>query len=96
MGGAAQLSEAQLAILRRASLIQVQLEKMESAFAVREDGVATHAELEVYGRSASSLRRLLESLFSQPLGRKSRDLNPHNVTLDNLIDDVVKRPRPSL
>ena len=93
LGGSGEMSEAQLAILRRASALQLQLEMMESKFAIREDGVATNDELAAYGRSANSLRRLLESLFSLPLGRKSRDLNPHGVTLDHLIDDVVKRPR---
>ena len=42
--GEAELSEGQRSILRRAALLQLQLEMMEQKFVQREDGVATGEE----------------------------------------------------
>ena len=90
LGGAAQLSEGQTALLRRAALLQLQTEMLESKFAANE-GAASRDELETYQRISNTLRRLVESLGLH-LGRKARDLNPHGVTLDSLIDQVQGRP----
>ena len=62
LGGADTLSEGQRAILRRAALLQLQLEMMEQKFAQREDNSATGKEIETYQRASGALRRLLESL----------------------------------
>ena len=96
LGGPAQLSEGQTALLRRAALLQLQTEMLESKFAANE-GAASRDELETYQRIANTLRRLLESLGLH-LGRKSRDVTcPPGLTIDNLIDGVLKpSARPSL
>src|SRR5262245_58326058 len=52
LGGIDVLSEGQYAIIRRAALLQTQLELMEQKFAEREDGVATTSEIETYQRAA--------------------------------------------
>ena len=93
LGGAAQLSEGQTALLRRAALLQLQTEMLETKFAAHQ-GAASGDELEIYQRCTNTLRRLLESL-NLHTGRKARDVNPHGVTLDALID-AVKQPRPTL
>jgi hypothetical protein len=74
LGGADRLSEGQRAILRRASMLILQLEMMESQFAAN-DGRATPQQLEAYQRSANSIRRLVESLGLNT-GRKSREVVP--------------------
>jgi hypothetical protein len=40
--------------LGRAALLQLQLEMMERKFAVREDGVATTQEIEIYQRASAA------------------------------------------
>jgi hypothetical protein len=86
LGGADELSEGQTAILRRAALLQLQLEMMEQRFALREDGCASANEIETYQRTASTLRRLLESLGLHQ-GRKARDVT-NKFDMDKLIDAV--------
>ena len=75
LGGEPNLSEGQKAIIRRAAMLQLQLEMMEQKFAVRDDGVATGKEIEVYQRASNSLRRLIESLGLHQ-GRRPRDVTP--------------------
>ncbi len=75
LGGEPDLSEGQKAILRRASLLQLQLEMQEQKFAQRDDGVATSHEIEIYQRASGAMRRLLESL-SLNEGRKPRNITP--------------------
>jgi hypothetical protein len=93
LGGADALSEGQKAILRRAALLQLQLEMMEQKFALREDGCASGKEMETYQRSSNSLRRLLESLGLHD-GRKARDVTTlgdvlrHEHDMNRLIDAV--------
>jgi len=89
LGGAAELSEGQRAILRRAALLQLQLEIMEQKFALREDGCASGKEMETYQRSSNSLRRLLESLGLHE-GRKARDVT--TLDMDRLIEAVRQSP----
>jgi hypothetical protein len=85
LGGADLLSEGQTAILRRAALLQLQLEMQEQKFAQREDGFASGAEIEVYQRTSNTMRRLLESLGLHE-GRKQRAIN--TLDMDRLIDAV--------
>ncbi len=67
LGGKDYISEAQKSLIRRASTLEIELEQMEAAMS---EGVAVDPEL--YGRIASHLRRILESLG---LGRVARDVN---------------------
>jgi hypothetical protein len=60
-GGEVILSEGQRSIIRRATMLELQLELMDSRFA-RNDGAATVNELETYQQVANTLRRLFESL----------------------------------
>ena len=86
LGGTDTLSEGQRAILRRAALLQLQLEMMEQKFAQREDNSATGKEIEVYQRASGALRRLLESLGLHE-GRRPRDVT-NTFDMNRLIDAV--------
>jgi hypothetical protein len=88
LGGADLLSEGQASILRRAALLQLQLEMMEQKFALREDGCASGKEMETYQRTSNTLRRLLESLGLHE-GRKQRAIK---LDMDRLIDAVRVSP----
>jgi hypothetical protein len=77
LGGADQVSHAEAAIARRASCLIVELEQMETVFAI--NGSATPNQLLEYGRGASTLRRLLETLGLQ---RRSKDVT---TTLDQYL-----------
>ena len=68
MGGRAMLSEAQVSLVRRASALELELEQMEGRLSQGED-----VDLDKFGRAASHLRRLLETLG---IGRKARDVTP--------------------
>jgi hypothetical protein len=69
-GGGDVLSEATLAVIRRASVLIVELEQRELRFA--EHG-ATDLQLEQYSRVAGNLRRMLESIG---LDRVPKDITP--------------------
>ena len=71
LGGEAAASEAERSIIRRAATLTVELERMEAAFAVA--GEAQPDQLDLYQRTANSLRRLLESVG---LGRRPHDITP--------------------
>jgi hypothetical protein len=64
-------STAEHSLIRRASILTVELERMETMFALA--GEASPDMLEVYQRAANSLRRLLEAVGLQ---RRSRDVTP--------------------
>jgi len=72
LGGDANISEAERAIVRRASVLIVELERMETDFALA-NGAPNIATLDAYQRAAGNLRRLLESLGLQ---RRARDVTP--------------------
>jgi hypothetical protein len=78
------LSEGQRTILRRIAMLELQLEMMESRFA-QNDGEASLKQLEAYQRTASAMRRLLESLGLHQ-GRKAHDVTPS--VIHQLIDAV--------
>jgi hypothetical protein len=59
LGGADAASEGERSIARRAAVMTVELEKMEACFAVSD---ATPEALDLYQRTANSLRRMLETL----------------------------------
>lgn len=71
LGGAAALSEAQYALIRRASCLTVELEHLEAKFA--SAGHATSNQLGTYQKAANSLRRLFESLGLHD-GRRMRSI----------------------
>src|SRR5438034_539621 len=60
LGGEANLSEGQRSLLRRAAMLELQLEMLERQFA-DNDGVASAKALDLYGRTSGNLRRVLES-----------------------------------
>lgn len=74
LGGDDGLSEGQRAIVRRAAMLTLQLEMLESRF-VENEGAATVKQLAEYQRASSSLRRLIESLGLHT-GRRQRDVTP--------------------
>jgi hypothetical protein len=61
LGGDEILSEGQRSIVRRAAMLEVQLEMLEARFAAN-DGVASQKGLDQYQRATNTLRRTLESL----------------------------------
>jgi len=70
------LSEGQRALLRRASALCVELERMEVRFA--QNGGAEVPELEAFQRATNSLRRLCETLGIHR-GRIARNITPPSV-----------------
>jgi hypothetical protein len=71
LGGDDAVSEAERSIVRRVATLTVELERMEAGFAVA--GEAQPDQLDLYQRTANSLRRLLEAIGLQ---RRPRDLTP--------------------
>jgi hypothetical protein len=72
LGGEQAISEAERSIVRRASTLTVELERMEAQFATA--GEADAAELDAYQRVSNTLRRLLEAVG---LRRRPRDVTPN-------------------
>jgi hypothetical protein len=72
LGDLPDASVAERSIIRRASVLTVELERLETTFALA--GAADASDLETYQRCANSLRRLLECVG---LERRLRDVtNP--------------------
>ena len=71
LGGDDAVSEAERSIIRRAAALTVELERMEVVFAVA--GEASREQIDLYQRTANSLRRLLEAVGLQ---RRPRDITP--------------------
>jgi hypothetical protein len=71
LAGEESVSEAEKSIVRRAATLTVELERMESIFAVA--GEALPEQLDLYQRTANSLRRLLEAVG---LGRRAKTIVP--------------------
>jgi len=71
LGGQDHVSEAERSIIRRAATLTVELERLELKFATA--GEADPIDLELYQRTANSLRRLLEAVGIQ---RRPRDVTP--------------------
>jgi hypothetical protein len=71
LGGEDAVSEAERSIIRRVATLTVELERMEAGFAVA--GEALPEQIDLYQRTANSLRRLLESIG---LERRSRIVVP--------------------
>jgi hypothetical protein len=73
LGGEDACSEAEKALVRRASCLIVELEHMETRFALAEVG-ASPDKLRIYQMTVNTLRRTLESLG---LKRRAKDITPH-------------------
>jgi hypothetical protein len=71
LGGSDAVTAAERSIIRRASTLTVELERMETRFALA--GEASVEELDLYSRTAGNLRRLLESVGLQ---RRAKDITP--------------------
>jgi len=80
LGGADQLSEAQVSLIKRAATIETELEQQEGKLSQGEQ-----INLDCYTRSASHLRRLLETLG---LERKAKDVKGGVIEHD--ADDVKR------
>jgi hypothetical protein len=71
LGGIDNTSAAERSLIRRVSVLVVELERLEAKFAA-SDEASPHA-LDLYVRGSGSLRRLLQTLGLQ---RRSRDVTP--------------------
>jgi len=81
LGGDAAVSEAERSIVRRVATLTVELERMESGFALA--GEALPGQIDLYQRTANSLRRLLEAIG---LERRQRDVSP---SLADIADEIA-------
>jgi hypothetical protein len=70
-GGQSNISEAERAIIRRASTLIVEAERLEAKFALA--GEAEPADLDLYQRISNSMRRLFEAVGIE---RRPRDVTP--------------------
>jgi hypothetical protein len=88
LGGRANMSEAQLALVRRASALEVALEEMEG---LMSEGHAV--DLDKFGRAAGNLGRILQALG---LRREARDITAETdqAKLDRLLAYAAEEPRP--
>ena len=71
LGGEDNTSAAERSIIRRASVLTVELERLEARFALAER--RRPSDLDLYQRAAGNLRRLLEAVGIQ---RRPRDVTP--------------------
>jgi hypothetical protein len=76
LGGEANTSFSERSIVRRASCLTVELERLEVKFALA--GQASDTDLDLYQRTAGNLRRLLEAVGLQRRARVVGD--------DHLLD----------
>jgi hypothetical protein len=73
-GGRDHMSEAMLSLCRRASTLEIQLEQLECRMSEGDD-----VDIETYGRIASHLRRILETIGVNE--RKARPVNDGSAVL---------------
>jgi hypothetical protein len=71
LGGEDNASAAERSIIRRCAVLTTELERLEVRFALANE--ASPEDLDLYQRTANSLRRLLEAVGLQ---RRSRDVTP--------------------
>jgi|GraSoiStandDraft_60_1057301.scaffolds.fasta_scaffold341732_2 hypothetical protein len=86
LGGEDNISAAERSIIRRASVMTVELERLEAKFAAA--GEASERDLDLYIRAAGNLRRLLETIG---LKRRPRDVGP---TLGDLLREEDEGAAP--
>jgi hypothetical protein len=71
LGGEAEMSEAECSLVRRAATLATELERPEGQFDAA--GAADPETLDLYGRQADTLKRILEGIG---LKRRPRDATP--------------------
>jgi len=87
LGGLENCSEAEKSIIRRASVLSIEMERLERRFAlVPLDQMVSINELDLYSRLANSLRRLLDVTG---LERRSKDITP---TIDQYVANHSNDP----
>ena len=74
LGGLDNTSAAERSLIRRASVLTVELERLEATFAAARE--ADPDTLDLYARTAGNLRRLLEAVGLQ---RRPREVSPPRV-----------------
>jgi hypothetical protein len=82
-GGFDVLSEAQLSLIKRCASIECELERLDARLSAGEE-----VDLDSYGRAASHLRRLFETLGVE---RKQRDVTPTLSDIAREIEDERQR-----
>lgn len=82
VGGGVDLSQAQQSLIRRAAAIECELELMEGKLSLGQE-----VDLDVFTRSASHLRRILETLGIE---RRARDVTPTLEQIANHLDDETE------
>ena len=89
LGGEDNATAAERSIIRRVAVLTTELELIEAKFATANG--ASAADLDLYQRTANSLRRLLEAIG---LERRPKDVTP---TVDAYLDHLNRiAPRPPL
>jgi hypothetical protein len=90
LGGEANISHSERALLNRASMLVLQLEMMEASFA-KNGGMASPDQLNQYQRLVNTLRRTMETLGLQ---RRARDVT-NGITLGDMLraDQEQERQR---
>jgi hypothetical protein len=86
LGGIDNCSAAEYSIVRRASTLTVELERLEAKFATA--GEADANELDLYARVAANLRRLLEAVGLQ---RRPKDISVP--TLSDIAREIEDEKR---
>jgi hypothetical protein len=83
LGGPDNTSAAERSLVRRASVLTVELERLEAKFAAANE--ASDTDLDLYQRTAGNLRRLLEAVG---IARRPRDIGP---SLGDLLREDFER-----
>jgi hypothetical protein len=86
LGGDDYISEAERVLVRRASMITLQLELMEHVWAVEREGQAGPKSIQLYQQCSNTLRRLHQTLG---LRRRQRDVT----TLGQILREGIRRDR---
>ena len=81
-GGRDHMSEAMLSLCRRAATLEIQLEQLECCMSQGDD-----VDIEIYGRIASHLRRILETLGVE---RKTKPVKDGS----HVLADYFSQPPP--
>ena len=89
LGGVDNTSAAERSLIRRAAVLTVELEQLESKFALA--GAASANDLDLYQRTAGNLRRLLESIG---LSRRAKPVQTLSEYLASQAQGEVLEPAP--
>lgn len=75
LGGVEVLSAMERSLIRRAAVLQIELERMDTRFA--EDPTVGERTLDLYGRTTGNLRRTLETLGIKRVEAKQKTIAGH-------------------